>query len=1173
MNTRKITVTLVTLTLLVMATSSLFNDANELQPNGIVEFSHEGDVANGTAILGGMLTWHDGWEATWDCDGGLSLVYQTDWDDFVASGDNDPHNYTSWGIELTGADSYYTENAPEGEWVVTAGLTCIDDMGDTRSAGGQFGDVHENPPTVNLTNGTTVGAVDFTLIEYAEHTFVCGDGVEIPFSYVNDGDEDCDDGSDEQQYDAAGNEINWFDCQDGSQVWIHQVNDGNDDCPDGEDELGDEMSLEDIMEMLDADGDGYLSLDEIIDFINEMENNDGEENISQEEEDMISSAFADSDIDGDGLLDIDELETFSDLMDDMDDGPTFVCGDGEEIPFDWVNDGGEDCDDGSDEQQYDADGNEINWFDCQDGSQVWIHQVNDGNDDCPDGEDEGDSDSPDADEIMEMVDADGDGYLSLQEILDYVNEESYDETGENISQEEQDMIADGFADSDADGDELLDINELEFFIDLMEDMDDGGDDGPTFVCGDGEEIPFDWVNDGDVDCTYGADEQQYDTDGNEINWFDCLDESQVWIHQVNDGNDDCPDGEDEAGDDISLEEIMEMVDADGDGYVSLQEILDFANEIENDESGENMSQEEQDMIADVFAESDSDGDELLNLDELEFFIDLMEDMDDGDGDDLTFVCGDGEEIPFDWVNDGDVDCTYGADEQQYDTDGNEINWFDCHDGSEVWIHQVNDGNDDCPDGEDEGEANLIDVDEIMEMVDSDGDGYLSLQEFIDYANDMSYAETGEGMSPVEADLISDAFTYADNDGNELLDLDEIGPFIDWLEENEGEYGSDDGPDCDRLMKISFQQNADGTADLTFTSTCTFDPDASSETISYMDSDDDGVLSTAEIAAAQDAMDAEQICYTEDGTEEVPCGDDGDDGLFSYDGVVMVTQPSMGDDSMTLSVELGIVTLSSTEIITVSSNASLYSHLFEYDAGALWDGGNEECSGGLDITATSPWSVGNVTFLPATDWASAMNADGTGWSVQNTDGDLDGHCNSQPSNVEMKFTTPEPEPVVDTAPTCDIYYNVGGVILTANSTWSLQIQGAVSFEVPSDGNFTLALPVGEYSVILACNDAEGDAIVVSGTNGDETWGGTAQDGMIYSEGLFTIADSNVSESVDITLTWSSTEFSGTFNTHFTAVESVTDALDVTDTGALPGFTSMISITAMLGAAMILARRKD
>jgi hypothetical protein len=109
--------------------------------------------------------------------------------------------------------------------------------------------------------------------------------------------------------------------------------------------------------------------------------------------------------------------------------------------------------------------------------------------------------------------------------------------------------------------------------------------------------------------------------------------------------------------------------------------------------------------------------------------------------------------------------------------------------------------------------------------------------------------------------------------------------------------------------------------------------------------------------------------------------------------------------------------------------------------------------------------------------------------------------------------------------------------------------------------------------LACEDAEGDAIVVSVTDGTDTWGGTAQDGVIYAEGLFTITEDNVSESVDITLTWSSTDFGGTFNTHFTAVESVADAIEETDVGGLPGFTSILTITAMLGAAMILTRRKD
>jgi hypothetical protein len=72
-----------------------------------------------------------------------------------------------------------------------------------------------------------------------------------------------------------------------------------------------------------------------------------------------------------------------------------------------------------------------------------------------------------------------------------------------------------------------------------------------------------------------------------------------------------------------------------------------------------------------------------------------------DNSNQDFICGDGEYIPFDYVNDDEWDCYDGADEQQYDDNGDPINWFDCNDGSQVWVYQVNDGNEDCPDGEDE----------------------------------------------------------------------------------------------------------------------------------------------------------------------------------------------------------------------------------------------------------------------------------------------------------------------------------------------------------------------------------------------------------------------------------------------------------------------------------------
>jgi hypothetical protein len=69
----------------------------------------------------------------------------------------------------------------------------------------------------------------------------------VNFSLVNDGTEDCGDGSDEPfdmdpstDSDGDGNSTNdqdsWFDCYDGTSVNMNVVNDGNDDCFHGEDE-------------------------------------------------------------------------------------------------------------------------------------------------------------------------------------------------------------------------------------------------------------------------------------------------------------------------------------------------------------------------------------------------------------------------------------------------------------------------------------------------------------------------------------------------------------------------------------------------------------------------------------------------------------------------------------------------------------------------------------------------------------------------------------------------------------------------------------------------------------------------------------------------------------------------------------------------------------------------
>ena len=162
-----------------------------------------------------------------------------------------------------------------------------------------------------------------------------------------------------------------------------------------------------------------------------------------------------------------------------------------------------------------------------------------------------------------MFDADGDGQVTDSEYTDYLNTSDYDNGGEPMTEAEWEAFVMMFNNYDIDESGGLDFSEFETMIMDGDGDGDGHDHGdwPTFICGNGDEIPFEYVNDGEEDCTDGADEQQYNADGSEINWFDCMDGSQIWISQVNDGNHDCSDGDDEM-----LDNGGDHGDGDGDGH-------------------------------------------------------------------------------------------------------------------------------------------------------------------------------------------------------------------------------------------------------------------------------------------------------------------------------------------------------------------------------------------------------------------------------------------------------------------------------------------------------------------------------------------------------------------------------------------------------------------------------
>jgi len=157
------------------------------------------------------------------------------------------------------------------------------------------------------------------------------------------------------------------------------------------DNHGDEISPEMVLDMMDYNDDGMLSWDEFDQFIIYEDGGWGDE----DERSDSQEHFNYSDSNSDGLLDYNELSSWISNMDeDDDDSEIWMCDNGEEIPADWVNDGDEDCSDGSDE--YDNDGsdeddNEPEMWMCDNGEEIPADWVNDGMEDCADGSDEDDS--------------------------------------------------------------------------------------------------------------------------------------------------------------------------------------------------------------------------------------------------------------------------------------------------------------------------------------------------------------------------------------------------------------------------------------------------------------------------------------------------------------------------------------------------------------------------------------------------------------------------------------------------------------------------------------------------------------------------------------------------------------------------------------------------------------
>ncbi|CAI8320856.1 MAG: Uncharacterised protein [Candidatus Poseidoniaceae archaeon] len=466
------------------------------------------------------------------------------------------------------------------------------------------------------------------------------------------------------------------------------------------------------------------------------------------------------------------------ISDGMDDDGGFMCDDGEMIPMDYVNDGWDDCDGGEDEwddnsgesgdsivtfltdnwamgeeiytapefyvysgfDQIDevifsladsdgtilttwsvypsdfvpSDGDGMMYFVNLDGVSVdeecytlyatWITTDMDSgmtqrDDICFDRTESTDDSYIDemVEQWMAIMDTDGDGIITWDEHDAFI---SSDEGWESDDVRNDAMMTWSDYDIDSngglDGDELFELlamlSESEYddddgdmsIEDIMMAIDSDGDNLVTWTEFEDFIVNEDggWGDEGDRSTTYDA----FNTSDEDEDGFLDADEFANLFYSMNEEDDDGDGGDDSP----SPQELLDMTDTDSSGTMTKDEFNAYIDGMP------------QDMIDDynmIFDEADTDDSGDLDIYELEqFIIDIDDYMMAYEESQEMFTCDNGNEIPADYVDDGDNDCGDWSDEPNHDGDEET---FTCDNGETIPLSYVDDGYEDCADGSDE----------------------------------------------------------------------------------------------------------------------------------------------------------------------------------------------------------------------------------------------------------------------------------------------------------------------------------------------------------------------------------------------------------------------------------------------------------------------------------------
>lgn len=505
-------------------------------------------------------------------------------------------------------------------------------------------------------------------------------------------------------------------------------------------------------------------------------------------------------------------------------------------------------------------------------------------------------------ELFAEIDANGDGAINGSELIDFDNSLRADDNMAAMDEdEENELLADmanydlGWENIDGtDYDEIAEDGVLEFnefmdfyyneYVNDMDDMtdfdlhyeDDGdnrtleihindaGDYGYTFISiidmneNEVYNTTFNttfWMLDLDEnnlgDSMYGITVTIYDEMGNIVYMsgasFGEMDYDQMVFDMFDDNLDGIISweeyslilwGSETDGDDEDDREHFDMVDANGDGAVNASELIDYENAllVEDDEPEMN-SDEESELLAEMAdydigwesmdgSDTEDAGDGMLEYNEFLAF-------ENGDSmmDNATL------NLFMNMFLSQDIDGDGGLDMDEF----------------MAFNEMMNGGGDD---NGDDGNDEPDEIEFMMMMLDADGDGNLSLTEI------MVMNDDDETMSVT---FFTNVFNHNDFNGDGMLDLLELGMFLDHMDSMDSEI-CDYVKTGDALKEDGYLMDDDGNEiDVMAGDTAAFDgeycynedaPMSGDMMIFMADSNNDGKLSLTEIIAMFNGMNTE-----------------------------------------------------------------------------------------------------------------------------------------------------------------------------------------------------------------------------------------------------------------------------------------------------------------------------